>query len=162
METALQIDGKLVQEHGPALLAMAQRVVHRREDAEDVVQEMWLSAMSSSASFEGRSSLRTWLHAILRHRIADSRRRQRPITPFHDEEHVGNEVDVATHAETRQLAELALQLMPELGELERRALELCTLDDIDRDLACERLGITRGHLRVLIHRARKKLVSLSV
>ena len=161
MDAALQIDSQLVRELSPSLVAFAQRVVHRREDAEDLVQEMWMSALASSASFEGRSSARTWLQSILRRRIADRFRRARPTAAFDEELYADDGNQVAERVETRQLAELALQMLPELGALERQALALCTLDDVDRDAACEQLGITRGHLRVLIHRARKKLLSLA-
>ncbi|HEX5659703.1 MAG TPA: sigma-70 family RNA polymerase sigma factor [Polyangiales bacterium] len=160
MEALLQIDGQLVRELSPMLVATAQRAVHRREDAEDMVQEMWLSALTSAGKFEGRSSARTWLHAILRRRIADSFRRVRPSTPFEDEQHVPDE-DSEEQLQSRELAALALRMVPELGELERQALALCALDDLDRDQACAQLGITRGHLRVVLHRARKRLVELA-
>jgi RNA polymerase sigma-70 factor, ECF subfamily len=156
----LQIDGQLVRELSPVLVAFAQRSVHRREDAEDLVQEMWVSALSSSASFEGRSSARTWLNAILRRRIADSFRRLRPSMPYEDEQHAQDE-DTAERIESRELAELALRMIPELSELERQVLALCAFDDEDRDQACEQLGITRGHLRVVLHRARKRLLELA-
>ncbi len=160
MEALLQIDGRLVRELSPALVALAQRSVGRREDAEDLVQEMWVSALTSASHFEGRSSARTWLHAILRRRIADNFRRRRPIAEYDDEAHP-HEDDAAAHAESRELAQLALRMLPELGELERQALVVCALDDIDRDEAADQLGITRGHLRVLLHRARKKLTDLA-
>jgi RNA polymerase sigma-70 factor, ECF subfamily len=160
MEALLQIDGQLVRELSPMLVAMAQRSVHRREDAEDLVQEMWVSALTSSANFEGRSSARTWLHAILRRRIADRFRRVRPSTEFEDELHARDE-DTAERIESRELAALALRMVPELSELERQVLALCAFEDLDRDQACEQLGITRGHLRVVLHRARKRLLELA-
>ena len=47
--------------------------------------------------------------------------------------------------------------MSELTELERQAVTLCDVQDLDRDEASERMGVTRGHLRVLLHRGRHKL-----
>jgi DNA-directed RNA polymerase specialized sigma24 family protein len=47
--------------------------------------------------------------------------------------------------------------MENLTELERRAVTLCDVDDLDRDEASEAMGVTRGHLRVLLHRGRHKL-----
>ncbi|MET0284770.1 MAG: sigma-70 family RNA polymerase sigma factor [Polyangiales bacterium] len=160
MEALLRIDGRLVRELSPKFVALAQRAVHRREDAEDLVQEMWISALTSADHFEGRSSPRTWLHAILRRRIADNFRRMRPVLPYDEELHPQDD-DGAERVESRQLAELALSMLSELGEMERQVLELCALDDVDRDQACEQLGITRGHLRVVLHRARKKLLDLA-
>ncbi|GAB4176674.1 MAG: RNA polymerase factor sigma-70 [Rhodocyclaceae bacterium] len=42
--------------------------------AEDAVQETLIAALAHRESFEGRSSLRTWLVAILRNKIADALR----------------------------------------------------------------------------------------
>ena len=47
--------------------------------------------------------------------------------------------------------------MADLTDLERRAVTLCDVEDLDRDEASERMGVTRGHLRVLLHRGRHKL-----
>jgi RNA polymerase sigma-70 factor (ECF subfamily) len=122
---------------------------------------MWISALHSSPTFEGRSSLRTWLTAILRRRIADRYRRARPIMPFEEELFASEGEDVAQRLSTLELAAQVVRMMPELTELERTALSLYALDDLEREEACERLGVTRGHLRVLLHRARRKLEILT-
>ena len=56
---------ELVDRHTPALLRVAQGYVPTREIAEDVVQETWIALLKGIGAFEGRSSLRTWLFAIL-------------------------------------------------------------------------------------------------
>jgi RNA polymerase sigma factor (sigma-70 family) len=93
----------------------------------------------------------------LRRRIADRFRRARPAMPFEEELFESDLESVTDRLSTLELAAHAMRLMPELTELERTALSLYALDDLDREEACERLGITRGHLRVLLHRARRKL-----
>jgi RNA polymerase sigma-70 factor (ECF subfamily) len=56
----------LYARHTPALFALACRLLQADgPDPEDVVQETWLRAVRQLARFDWRSSLRTWLAAIL-------------------------------------------------------------------------------------------------
>src|SRR5690349_22574215 len=55
----------LVAEYGPAMLRLARQLVRDRAVAEEVVQEAWLGVLRGIASFEGRSSLKTWVFTIL-------------------------------------------------------------------------------------------------
>src|SRR5215475_2072474 len=56
---------QLVDEWSPAMLRIARSFVGSVQSAEDVVQDAWLGMLSGLASFEGRSSLRTWTFTIL-------------------------------------------------------------------------------------------------
>lgn len=65
-----------VDTHTDALYAWA---LHKLEDAElakDIVQDTFISAYSKIDSFEGKSSAKTWLMAILNNKIADHYRKQ--------------------------------------------------------------------------------------
>ena len=49
--------------------------------AEDVVQETLLAALQGSDAFSGRSSVKTWVYSILKHKIVDTlRSRRREVT----------------------------------------------------------------------------------
>lgn len=54
---------EIVRRHGRYMFAVASRLVDRAE-AEDIVQVAFLNAVSAAAGFEGRASVRTWLHQI--------------------------------------------------------------------------------------------------
>lgn len=54
----------LVTTHLPHVWAVVWRVVRHREDAEDVVQEVFLTAHRGIGRFRGESSFGTWLHRI--------------------------------------------------------------------------------------------------
>lgn len=156
MTAAPLITSQAIAELSPALFNFALRAVGRPEDAEDLVQETWFSALRTAQSFEGRSSLRTWLTSIMRRRMADRFRRERATEEFLEEEHAAERVGVE-QLEYRALASLSSRALAKLGPLERAAVVLCDVEDVDRDEVCERLQVTRGHLRVLLHRARNKL-----
>lgn len=64
-------DPELLIAHIRYLTAYARRRVPDSGLAEDLVQDTLLAALSAEVAFEGRSSLRTWLTGILKHKIAD-------------------------------------------------------------------------------------------
>src|ERR1700734_872084 len=65
---------ELVDRHGDTLFALAYSLLGSRTDAEDAVQETFLGAFRRAASFEGRSSLKTWLVRILVNQAYKTRR----------------------------------------------------------------------------------------
>lgn len=66
-----------LNEHGEYLFAFAVRHVRNADVAEDLVQETLLAAWAARDGFAGESAERTWLTAILKHKIVDSIRRTR-------------------------------------------------------------------------------------
>src|SRR3954468_9468751 len=76
------------------LLRVARLQLRDEALAEDVVQETLLAALSGSG-FSGKSSVRTWLTGILKHKIVDAiRRKQRDATPMAALAPEGSELDV--------------------------------------------------------------------
>jgi len=62
-------------EHRPYLLRFAAARLRQKEATEDVVQEVFLSALEGAGGFAGRSSVRTWLTGVLLNKIADHHRK---------------------------------------------------------------------------------------
>jgi len=151
------INPTTIQELSPGLFAFAYRAVRQREEAEDLVQDTWISALRTVPSFEGRSSLRTWLVSILRRRIADRFRRDKPAELLDEDRLSVESVAPEERIDAYETANIAAQAMDALTDLERTAVTLCDVEDLDRDEASEKMGVTRGHLRVLLHRGRHKL-----
>ncbi len=73
--TSIDDPDEWVDRHGDLLLQFAFARLGRLDAAEDAVQESLLAAWRARSSFDGRSSLRTWLVGILRRKIADHFRR---------------------------------------------------------------------------------------
>jgi RNA polymerase sigma-70 factor (ECF subfamily) len=65
-----------VDEYGDSLYGFALSRVQDPAVAEDLVQETFLAALQTRQKFEGRSSLRTWLIGILKHKVIDHIRRR--------------------------------------------------------------------------------------
>lgn len=65
-----------LEEFGDYLFSYAFLRVKDKHLAEDLVQETLLAAITSEKTFSNRSSIRTWLTGILKHKLIDSFRRQ--------------------------------------------------------------------------------------
>lgn len=141
----------------PSLLRYAVRRVGREDVARDLVQETWLAAMGSVDSFAGRASLKTWLTAILRRKIVDMHRRSRPQVEIDEGHAIVTQERVGERQDDERAIALVQAILPTLPPRERQALELCDVEGVDRDEAAERMGVSRGALRVLLHRGRHKL-----
>jgi RNA polymerase sigma-70 factor (ECF subfamily) len=69
---------QLYEEHGPRLKSVAYHILGNRQDAEDAVQETYLKFYRAIKSFEGHSSVGTWLCRIAINVCYDmARKRQR-------------------------------------------------------------------------------------
>lgn len=66
--------GELVQRHQQAVFRTALAALHRREDAEEVAQDAFLSAYQKLAHYRGDASFKTWLLTIAWNRSMDRRR----------------------------------------------------------------------------------------
>lgn len=78
-----------LEHHRSALYAMALRELGDPVLAEDLVQETFVAALGGAgARFAGRSSVRTWLTGILKHKIMDAlRQRAKAPSSFDDATH---------------------------------------------------------------------------
>lgn len=159
-------------EHGDYLFRVARRQLHSDALAEDAVQDTLLAALSARERYAGEASPRTWLTAILRHKIVDIiRRRVREVALPCDED--GAEAVDALFRADGHWAEPVRpwgnpQAAAELGQL-RRILDECA-DRLKPLMAqvfslreaagmetaeiCKELDITPTNCWVLLHRAR--------
>ncbi len=67
---------ELVEQHAGTIYNLAFRLMNNPQEAEEVMQETFLSAFRSLDHFEGRSLLSTWLYRIA-YNNADMRLRKR-------------------------------------------------------------------------------------
>lgn len=171
-----------VDEHGDCLFRYAVARLGDEAAAEDIVQETLLSALRSLASYTGKSTERTWLVGILKHKLVDHyRKRSREVTfdpsdsdlsefdPMFErtDEWEGHWHDTLSPRIWRASPEAALQqdeffgvLQNCLSKLPERVANVFTLremNDIDTGEICEILGLTQSNFWVMMHRARMSL-----
>ena len=173
----------LVRRHSPSMTRVAMAFVSRRDVAEDVVQETWLNVVRGLDGFEARSSLRTWIYAILGNcarRRAEQEQRLVPLSELAADETSGDDLGVSRDRffdggrwagmwssavprwndlpEERLLAsEVRIALLEAIDALPRMQRAVITLRDVEgwaSGEVCEYLGLADGNQRVLLHRAR--------
>jgi RNA polymerase sigma-70 factor (ECF subfamily) len=165
-----------VETHGDYLFNFAIGQVRDTNIAEDLVQETFLAALKSQNNFSGRSSERTWLVSILRHKICDHLRRtcrERAVrvdpvpasgedATFEDSMAWIHEMAAESTSPSRriELAEFREQLEQAMGKLPPRiaqVFQMYSIDERPNHEVCEHLDISESNLWVMLHRARKQL-----
>ncbi len=166
-----------VETHGDVLFRYALGRLGDPGAAENIVQETLLAALESRASFSGRSSARTWLIGILKHKIIDHfRKNSREIS--YDDVEVAKEPegvfsqrgkwineprrwdrtpdDALEDAQLWEAMEQCLAgLSPRLGQI----FTLREMEGIKGPELCKVLNISATNLGVMIYRARSQLRS---
>jgi RNA polymerase sigma factor (sigma-70 family) len=151
------ITAETIEALNPGLIKFARRLLWRREDAEDLVQETWCSAIKAGATYQARGSLQAWLRGVMRRRYQDRLRRERLCELLDEERHSASPALSPEHLDWARAGTHASAALADLSQLERSAVVLCDAFDLDRGRAAEQLNVSRGHLRVILHRARQKL-----
>ena len=165
-----------VEAHGDYLFNFALGQIRDAGTAEDLVQETFLAALKARNNFAGKSSERTWLVSILRHKIYDHLRRtcrERAVrvdpTPARRDEDNWDEAvtwlhDVAAECQSpsrrMELAELRENLELALGKLPPRlaqVFQLYEVDELPNREVCAKLNISENNLWTMLHRARTQL-----
>ena len=175
LESATEAQCDWLTNHGDYLFNLAVGQLRDPLVAEDVVQETFLAALKARDRFSGRSSDRTWLVGILRHKIYDHLRkvcRERPVRSASDERGRdeawddsllwAHEVAAECMEPSRrmELAEFREALQLALGKLPPRIAQVFQMYEVEerpnREV-CDKLNISENNLWVMLHRARKQL-----
>lgn len=160
----------LVREQGGRLLRVAQRFIRSADDAQDVVQDAFISAYNAIDRFDGSADVGTWLHritvnaALMRLRKPSEKRETSldAILPaFADDgyrfEPVAEWESVETLLEREETRELVREAIDELPETARNVLLLSDIEEMSGPEAAVVLGITPNAVRIRLHRARQAL-----
>ena len=109
---------RLLTEYGPAVFRMVQRIVIRREDAEEVYQDVFFKALRGIEGYDHRqASLATWLNRIAYHESLNFVRGKKPNIVYMDDRDLGaDSLEVPDEAQpdeqTIHQLEQALAMLP--------------------------------------------------
>lgn len=123
---------ELMRRHGSEILRYCSAELNDASLAEEVHQQVFVEAFRNLAGFRGRSSLRTWLFSIARHRVLDAlktrRRAHNQIQPLESPEGILNIQDPSPSAEAciddHRLRLVLMECLQNLDENSRTAILL--------------------------------------
>jgi RNA polymerase sigma-70 factor (ECF subfamily) len=167
-----------IDAHRRYLLRVARLELRDADLAEDVVQDTLVAALAAREGFSGRSSLRTWLTGILKHKIIDAiRQKQRaPLLAASFDEEADLEAldglfaddggwhgppatwgDPESALSRREFMEVLERCLERLPPATARVFAMREILELSTDEICKELTITANNLWVILYRARMAL-----
>lgn len=165
-----------VDHYGDYLYRYALARVADAETAQDLVQEALVAALQSLKRFQGRSSIKTWLVAILKRKIVDHYRRQSVRQQADDIEALANSIDklfddsghwrMAPHEwetnpvtayEQKEFMDILYACLAKLPPRQAEIFMLREFEDLSTDTLCTQLDISESNSWVMLYRARMQL-----
>jgi RNA polymerase sigma factor (sigma-70 family) len=148
----------LVQRYRSRLLAFCRHMLRSREDAEDVLQEVFAASYRAIVADDREINVRPWLYRIARNMCLKHIARRRPATDGCVEE-----LDIASMSSTAEEVGVREELrqvvsdVRELPETQRTALLLREIDGLSYDQIAETMDTTVPGVKSLLVRARVSL-----
>ena len=150
----------LAARHEPGMLGLATGLLNGRRDlARDAVQDAWVRVIRYGATFDARSSFKTWVYRIVINRCHDLRASSsRTVQSFRifgngSEPLAAPADELGAGAENSALREAVDALTP----ASRLLLLLCYHRELSHDEAAAVLGIPTGTLKSRLHAALEAL-----
>jgi RNA polymerase sigma-70 factor (ECF subfamily) len=165
-----------LEQYRTQLTRFAQRLLGNREAALDAVQDTLLAALQAQVSFANRSSVRTWLFGILKHKVMDTFRRQAREVPLDDDSHADLADDGTLFAadghwskapshwgdpeqtlNQKRFFEVLERCVDRLPPNTARVFKMREIMGMETEEICAAVGITPTNCMVILHRARMAL-----
>ena len=139
---------------------MAYRIVLNESDAEDIAQEVFISAYSNFSSFRWKSKLSSWLCRIACNKAYSLlRERKDTIINIEDEPHISGSKSL--HPDKNIVSDESnieiTEALASLPDYLRAAITLVTIDDVPAEEAALILNCNKATLYWRLHKARKLL-----
>lgn len=148
------------------LYRVARSILRNDSEAEDAVQEAYVSAFTHLASYRGEASLATWLSRIVMNEALGRLRSRRPSVPFDTFHAKGSEAEIIQFPHTarsdpertmaqRELLSLVEQATDKLPEVYRIVFVARVIEGMSVEDTAELIGIRPETVKTRLHRARR-------
>lgn len=143
-------------ENGQALKNWLVKKTGDSDQAEDLLQDIFIKALQNKTRFCTLTHAKSWLFTIARNTLIDSYR-QAKLEIYADSD---SGFDSAAQQETAPIVNLQQCLSRVLGELDeqdKEVIELCDIQGLSQNDYAKRKGLTLSACKSRVQRARKKL-----
>jgi RNA polymerase sigma-70 factor, ECF subfamily len=155
---------ELVEEYGQLVFRTCMGILHDREDADDVAQEVFIEVFRSVDKFRSDARISTWLYRIALNKslnyLRDNRRHKGSLLS-RDASAVasaavtgGNPLEVLQDKEKMKILEQALDALP---EKQKKAFVLSKYEDLSYKQISEVMKLSVSSVESLIFRAKQNL-----
>lgn len=159
---------ELVDKYKKSVFAIIYRIIGQYQEAEDLSQEVFLTAYEKIYQFDVNKKFAPWIHRIaVNTTISALRKRKRIVNLSFDETYIQLDTnapgvidDPQQYYERQELGELINKVIMELPESYRVIITLRYQMDYNNGEIAEILGISKENVEVKVHRARKAMRSL--
>lgn len=162
--------GHVIASNNQRLFRTAWSILRSRPDAEEAVQAAYLAAFANIGSFEGRSSLSTWLTRIVVNEALGRRRAEERLKRHLEQEGValldnyrevlmrGSESDAPDVAVARdQIRKLLEKAVAELPDAFRTVFVLREIEGLSSEETAEALALPVATVKTRLFRSRRRL-----
>jgi RNA polymerase sigma-70 factor (ECF subfamily) len=151
----------LVMRHTKKYYSLAYRMLSSREEAEDIVQDAFLTLWTSPGKWDGgrETKFTTWFYRVVANACIDRRRKQRPLAleDGFDPPDEGRGAEEAVEMKRRK--DNIDACIGELPESQQTALALCFYEGVSNREAAEIMGVSVKAIESLLMRAKASLRS---
>lgn len=172
------IDSELwVEKYGDMMYRFTLVRVKDQDAAEEVVQATLIAALQAQKSFQGRSTEKSWLFGILKHKIMDHFRAAKKFQTYDlaaddDSDPYEKAFDQSKHwkipvqnwnmdpekaTQNGQLVDALSHCLDKLSDKYRRIFVMREVDGVSSEEICKEFNIQPTNLWVMLHRARNQL-----
>ena len=159
--------------HHAMLVRLATAYVKSPSVAEEIAQDTWAAVLDALPSFEGRSSLKTWIARIAINRAKTRAQRDGRQVPLEDDEPPSSDDRFGRLGQfkrrpttfdspesllaDRQIRAAIERGLEELPPQQRAIVTMRDLEGFSSEEVCNVLGLSESNQRVLLHRGRGRL-----
>jgi RNA polymerase sigma factor (sigma-70 family) len=148
---------KLYRLYSKAMYNVSYRITGREEDAEDALQEAFISAFKNMHSYRGDATFGAWLKKIVVNKAITALKKKRLETLPEDEQWDVAEEEAPTEYREELTIERVRNAIHQLPDGYRTVLSLYLLEGYDHQEIAEIMGITESTSKSQLNRAKNKL-----